>query len=173
MSVTKAAHRTYLCCAVEFEYIQCFLSRFGSASVHSSELFSPWSSLYGFPASFLKRAVHSVVNSLILIEPSLDSKISIGKKDLIKHKRLISNAQYFPTRPCQKFWSRRPFCSEKKLAYKEDTSVAAMPLHICQQIFGLKALGFFREGLRRLFDFDQTCRRKLEKHSFIGETKWT
>ena len=111
MSVTKAAHRTYLCCAVEFEYIQCFLSRFGSASVHSSELFSPWSSLYGFPASFLKRAVHSVVNSLILIEPSLDLKISIGKKDLIKHKRLISNTQYFPTRPCQKFWSRRPFFS--------------------------------------------------------------
>ena len=129
MSVTKAAHWTQL----KLTQV-CFLSRVQSASVnvsllnhlivmwwsslyeqwrliHLSELLSPWSSLYGFPASFLKRAVHSVVNSLILIEPSLDSKISIGKKDLIKHKRLISNTQYFPTRPCQKFWSRRPFFS--------------------------------------------------------------
>ena len=45
--------------------------------------------MYGFPASFLKRAVHSVVNSLILIEPSLDLKILIGKKDLIKISTLF------------------------------------------------------------------------------------
>ena len=120
---------------MQFKLTQvCFLSRVQSASVnvsllnhlivmpwsslyeqwgliHLSELFSPWSSLYGFPASFLKRAVHSVVNSLILIEPSLDLKVLIGKKDFIKLKRFINDAQYFPTRPCQKFWSRRPFCS--------------------------------------------------------------
>ena len=35
----------------------------------------PWSSLYGFPASFLKRAVHRVVNSLMLMEPSLEESI--------------------------------------------------------------------------------------------------
>ena len=46
--------------------------------------FLPWSSLYGFPASFLKRAVHRVVNSLILIEPSLE--ISVLKGDYASKK---------------------------------------------------------------------------------------
>ena len=71
----------------------------------------PWSSLYGFPASFLKRAVHRAVNSLILIEPSL--------QESIKTTRRFTSMQVWNihTHPYQTFWSRLPLLLWNKTWY--------------------------------------------------------